>query len=109
MNALLSAISRNSFILCLLLSAVDARPPVRVPSFGPNGTHWPEQISTPFLYDASAHDIEVACNWVAIRAALVNITDEQANAGTRILVQPGVLNGIAGDELSGVGSLTWTK
>src|SRR5690606_19688806 len=68
--------------------------PVRVASFGPNGTHWPTVVPTPFIYDPNVeHIIEVECSWTAIKNALAAVTPEQAAEGVLILVQPGSLTG----------------
>jgi hypothetical protein len=82
--------------------------PTRLASYGPNGTHWPERIPTPFLYTATANDVEVACTRAALTAALAAVTPEQANAGMRILVQPGGLD-LGTRPLENLGSRAWTK
>jgi hypothetical protein len=86
--------------------------PVRTASFGPNGTHWPED--TPWLDEAVPHVINVACSWSAIKAALLSVTDAQAAAGVHILVAPGELVGLGGGAsgravLADVGSTTWRR
>jgi|GEM_PF-2427829 len=88
--------------------------PERTPSFGANGTHWPDLIPTPFLYERTPHDITVNANWPDIAAAIATVTDEMANAGVRILIKPGTLTGYGaggGDQsvLGGLGSDSWTK
>ena len=105
--------------LTLLLAAVFALPlsgaskPERVAYFGPNGTHWPDKIPTPFMYDDTVSNIvEVACTWDAIRTAVQNVTTEQANRGTLILVRPGTLAGkgsSSGSEpvLDSIGKTEW--
>ncbi len=92
--------------------------PTRVPSFGPNGTHWPGQVSgliTPYMYDETVpHRIEVACNIEAVTAAINALTFEQVAQGVLILVQPGTLVGGGGSNQSpqmmdAVGNKAWTK
>lgn len=89
--------------------------PERTASFGPNGTHWPSLIPTPFMYDRTVpHIVEVAASWTAIQTALSAVTPEQAGAGVLILVAPGNLPGNgagAGNAavLQNLGSSTWTK
>lgn len=91
-------------------------PPTRVPSFGPNGTHWPSLIDTPFMYDAAStpHVVNVACSWSAISSALANVTATQAAAGVLILVADGTLSGNGNGEgsspaISQRGSSGWSK
>ena len=87
--------------------------PERVPAFGPNGTHWPEAIATPFMYDNTvANIVEVPCNWNAIKSAIQAVTANQANSGTLILVQPGELAGNGSSSgsipvLESIGSTSW--
>jgi len=89
--------------------------PERVPAFGPNGTHWPELIPTPFMYDNTvANIIEVPCTWAAIKSALQGVTANQANSGTLILVQPGELTGNGSSSgsvpvLESIGSTSWSQ
>jgi hypothetical protein len=84
-------------------------------SFGPNGTHWPELLPTPFLYDTSVpHVIDVDCTWTAIRNALAAVTPAQAAAGVLIRVAPGALPGNGSGStstpvLQNLGSTAWTK
>ncbi|WP_438479250.1 hypothetical protein [Oleiharenicola lentus] len=95
------------------LSATGA--PVEVASFGPNGTHWPSRIPTPFLYDTSVTNIvDVACTWSAISSAISAVTSTQAAAGVLIRVAPGTLTGNgagAGNAavLQNLGSTSWSK
>lgn len=71
--------------------------PVRVASYGPNGTHWPSR--TPWVgkpnsaYDSSE---EVDCTWSAIAAAIQRATTNYPNGECRILVRPGNLPGFGG-------------
>ncbi|MEZ3159184.1 hypothetical protein AB1K54_01415 [Microbacterium sp. BWT-B31] len=92
-------------------TAASARPVV-VPSFGPNGTHWPEH--TPWLGEAVAHIIEVGCTWPAIATALARVTPAQAAAGVHLKVLPGTLTGTGSSSgskavLQGLGSADWAK
>lgn len=93
---------------------LSAAPPVRVPSYGPNGSHWPSLIPTPFMYDAARHEVEVDCSWKAIEAALQKVTAAQAAEGVRITVRPGILEGLgaglgAPSVLTDDGSSAWTR
>ncbi len=89
--------------------------PVEVSSFGPNGTHWPSLLPTPFLYDTTVPNIiDVACSWSAINTALAAVTSTQAAAGVLIRVAPGDLPGNGSGSsstpvLQNLGSTTWTK
>lgn len=68
---------------------VAAAVPTVVPSYGPNGTHWPSR--TPYIGDDVDREVEVDCTWAAIASAISAAT---ATAGTaRILVRPGTLTG----------------
>jgi hypothetical protein len=101
------------FILALLLPLAALAKPTRVPSYGANGTHWPELIPTPFMYDETVSNIvQVPCTWAAIRTAIQAVTPNQANSGTLILVAPGTLQGNgngSGAEpvLENIGSAAW--
>lgn len=93
---------------------VNGELPVSVASYGPNGTHWPNLIETPFLYSSTQNDIEVEPTWFAISNAIGKITDQQVAQGVRILIKPGTLVGFgAGLEalsvLKNLGKSTWTK
>lgn len=87
--------------------------PERVASFGANGTHWPELIPTPFMYDNTvANVVEVPCSWSAIKTAIQGVTANQANSGTLILVAPGELAGFGSSSgsdavLENIGSASW--
>lgn len=63
--------------------------PPALPSFGPNGTHWPSD--TPRT--GHTHVIDVACSWAAIQTAISGVTNLQASQGTLIRVAPGSLVG----------------
>lgn len=91
--------------------------PTRVPSFGPNGTHWPSFNPTPYPYHANSSKftrIEVDCSWTAIDVALSKLTAAQVDGGVIIFVRPGTLVGKGGGSASTAviqkrGSLSWTK
>jgi hypothetical protein len=89
--------------------------PIEVTSFGPNGTHWPSDLPTPFLYDTSVPNIiNVACSWSAISSAISGLTSAQVSAGVLILVAPGDLPGNGSGSTStpviqNVGNASWTK
>ncbi len=100
------------FALLMVPLAAFAKP-TRIASFGPNGTHWPELIPTPFMYDDTVSNIvEVPCNWASIRTAVQAVTVNQANSGTLILVAPGELLGNGSSSgavpvLESIGSASW--
>lgn len=102
-------------ILGLLAAPVLHAQPDRVPSFGPNGTHWPSLVPTPFMYDDNVpNTIVVDATWAAIRTAIESLTPAQVAAGALIQVRPGTLPGNgsgSGDTpvLKDVGSLDWTQ
>jgi len=91
--------------------------PTEIESYGPNGTHWPSQLPTPFMYDdgTQGNVVNVACTWAAIKTALDAVTDTQANVdGTLILVADGNLAGngegsASSSVISGTGSAAWTQ
>lgn len=96
------------------LATLSAATPTCVPSYGPNGSHWPSLIPTPFMYDAAALNIEVDCSWSAIQTALRQVTAAQAAAGVRITVRPGTLVGLGGSlgstsVIIDSGSSAWTQ
>ena len=100
----------------LLVDLAFAAPaPVRVASYGANGTHWPSLIPTPFLYDDTVPNIiNVACTWRAISNAIISVTPAQAAAGLLIRVAPGTLAGNgagAGNAavLKNIGSSSWSQ
>ena len=93
-------------------SAASTRPTV-VPSYGPNGTHWPAH--TPWIGDTAAKIIVVDCTWKAIETAIVSVTDAEAAAGVHIKVRPGSLpgNGVSSGSTpvmkTRIGKQTWTQ
>jgi Chitobiase/beta-hexosaminidase C-terminal domain len=101
------------FVSLLLLPLAGLAKPTRVPSFGPNGTHWPDLIPTPFMYDDTVSNIvQVPCTWAAIKTAIQAVTTNQANSGTLILVAPGTLVGNGNGSgatpvLEDIGSAAW--
>ena len=102
-------------LLCLFALAPVQGQPDRVPSFGPNGTHWPSLVPTPFMYDDNvANTIVVDPNWNAIKNAINSLSDAQVAAGALILVKPGTLPGNGAGSgsvpmLQDIGSLTWNQ
>jgi len=85
-----------SFFACLVFClAAEAREPstapARVPSFGPNGTHWP--ANTPWPESSIPHVVDVPCTWEAIGEAISKAADSQINEGLHIRVAPGSLSG----------------
>jgi len=89
--------------------------PTPVASFGPNGTHWPDLIDTPFMYDYTVTNlVDVACSWSAISSAIAAVTSTQASQGVLIRVAPGTLTGNGAGStvtpvLQNLGSSTWSK
>lgn len=89
--------------------------PTEVKSFGPNGTHWPSVILTPFMYDMTTKNIiYVKASWTEIEKALKGVSAKQANEGTLILVEPGTLKGFGDGSgstpvLENLGSKDWQK
>lgn len=89
--------------------------PTPVASFGPNGTHWPHLLPTPFPFDDTIpNKISVACSWDAIKNAIQNVTQEQVNEGVIIFVAPGGLRGNGASSgstavLKGIGNPNWGK
>lgn len=66
--------------------------PTPVPSFGPNGTHWPSR--TPWITGDVDLEIDVECSWSAIGDAITSaITEAGPTATVRIRVAPGELDG----------------
>lgn len=90
------------------------RPEV-IRSFGPNGSHWPSLIETPFMYDDTIlHRIIVDADWGDIEAAIEALSAAQVNEGVLILVKPGILEGDgtgsnSDSSLDGLGSTSWSK
>jgi hypothetical protein len=86
--------------------------PSNLPSYGPNGTHYPADL--PWIGEKAATDIEVQCSWQAISQAIESLTAKQVADGAVIRVRPGTLVGAgAGSRrtpvLSGVGKAAWTR
>ncbi|KQP96179.1 hypothetical protein ASG06_17350 [Rathayibacter sp. Leaf185] len=66
--------------------------PAPVPSFGPNGTHWPSR--TPWITGDVDLEVEVECSWSAISDAITAAVEGTGPSETvRILVAPGELAG----------------
>ena len=92
--------------------AIASPPGPSIPSFGPNGTHWPSD--TPRT--GHTHVIDVACSWAAIQSAIGSVTSQQASEGLVIRIAPGSLAGSAettsstgAAALQNVGSDSWTR
>jgi hypothetical protein len=86
--------------------------PSPIPSYGPNGTHWPEK--TPWVNDDVPTVIEVESSWSEVKKAIQGLTDDQVNHDVKILVPPGPLVGQGGAEssfpvLDTVGRTTWDR
>ena len=102
----------------LVVANLAAQTVTRDPSFGPNGTHWPGQVTglaTPYMYDETVpNQFEVDCSWTAISAKIKELTTAQVSQGVLILVKPGVLassgaQNNSGDALLEVGDINWPK
>lgn len=90
----------------------EAAPRTTVPSFGPNGTHYPENL--PWLGDTAATDLEVDSSWAAISAAVASLSASQVAAGAVIRVRPGTIEGSGFGSsrepvLSGLGDASWSR
>ena len=93
-------------------AAVGSGTPTTQASYGPNGTHYPENL--PWLGDTSTHEFVAECNWSSIGQILEELTDEEVAAGAVIRVKPGELPGNgsgsnAGPVLQNVGNETWSR
>ncbi|MCC2034036.1 hypothetical protein [Microbacterium allomyrinae] len=91
--------------------AADGRP-VPQTSFGPNGTHYPEQ--TPWLGAAAATDLIVDCDWTAIAEAITALSATQVADGVVLRVKPGTLPGGGANSsseavLANAGDGAWTR
>lgn len=91
-----------SFSFACALQAGSIWGPTEVKSYGPNGTHWPKKIPTPYPYHVNSASkfvrLEVEPTWDAIKAAVNGLTDAQVNGtngdgkeGVIIYVRPGNL------------------
>ncbi len=105
--------SAASASLSVRTTDVTSKIPVRVASFGPNGTHWPDKIPTPFMYDETVPSIVINPSWTELKTALQSVTKAQADAGLRILIKDGEMvgNGAVNysHSLENVGSADWAK
>jgi hypothetical protein len=86
--------------------------PETVASYGPNGTHYPQDA--PWIGQKAANDLEVDCSWEAIAQAITALTAAKVAAGTVIRVRPGTLiGGGAGSRrtpvLAGLGHAEWKR
>lgn len=91
---------------------VGSAAPIAVPSYGPNGTHYPEGL--PWLGDTAATELEVDCNWGAIASAVMSLTAAQVAGGAVIRVRPGTLKGGGFGSsrqpvLVGLGDASWSR
>ncbi|WP_164863477.1 hypothetical protein [Agromyces sp. LHK192] len=83
----------------------------RVPSYGPNGTHWPAH--TPRVGTAAVV-VDVDCTWKAIGAAIAAAKPADVARGLHLRVRPGTLPGYgaaAGSTpvLQNLGDVAWAK
>ena len=81
-------------------------------TFGPNGTHYPEE--PPWLGDTAVHELEAECDWVDIGRQLQGLTPQQVAEGVVIRVASGSLPGdgatsSARPALGGFGDPEWTR
>lgn len=86
--------------------------PQRQTSYGPNGTHFPDDL--PWPGDVAPIDVEVECDWVAIARRVQALSAEQVALGVVIRVAPGILPGAgatssARPALAQVGNQSWTR
>ncbi|MCZ2803688.1 hypothetical protein O2W18_01055 [Modestobacter sp. VKM Ac-2983] len=66
--------------------------PARVASYGPNGTHWPDD--TPWYHAKDIPNVvEVDCTWAAIASAIDSFSPEQVEQGAAVQIRPGTLRG----------------
>ena len=86
--------------------------PQRVPSYGPNGTHYPEEL--PWLGDEAALELVAECDWVDIARKVQSLDAATVAAGVVIRVKPGTLPGSGSGSsarpvLAGVGNAGWSR
>ncbi|MCS5735596.1 hypothetical protein [Herbiconiux daphne] len=86
--------------------------PTRVTSFGPNGTHYPDDV--PWLGERAATELVAECSWQDIGRTIQGLLAEEVAAGVIIRVKPGTLaGGGAGSSapavLTNVGNPAWTR
>jgi hypothetical protein len=88
-----------------------ARPAAR-PSYGLNGTHFPED--TPWPGEEAAHELVAECDWVDIARKVSGLSSAEVAAGAVVRVKPGTLPGGGSKSsspvaLGNVGNQAWTR
>ncbi len=86
--------------------------PLRSPSYGPNGTHFPDDV--PWMGGRAATEHIADCDWEDIGNLISSLTAAQVAAGVAIRVRPGTLKGDGANSssppvLSALGDPTWQK
>lgn len=86
--------------------------PAVVASYGPNGTHYPDDA--PWVGEQAAHEIVAECDWRAIGRAIQGLTAARVAEGVIIRVKAGTLPGAgstssATPALSGMGDPEWER
>ncbi|WP_019180976.1 hypothetical protein [Microbacterium yannicii] len=81
-------------------------------SYGPNGTHFPEDL--PWLGEVAAVEVEAECDWVDIARVVKRLTREDVAAGVMVRVAPGELPGAGAKSssqpaLGGIGDPEWQR
>ncbi|MCR2808885.1 MULTISPECIES: hypothetical protein [unclassified Microbacterium] len=89
-----------------------SRRPATTRSYGPNGTHYPEDL--PWLGDTAALELVAECDWIDIARKVEALDAPTVAAGVIIRVKPGTLpGGGAGSSarpvLAGVGNAGWAR
>ena len=89
-----------------------AVPFARTSSFGPNGTHYP--IDLTWLGGEAVVELEADCSWEAITYVVSTLTAEQVAAGAAVRVKPGRLIGRGNGSsrnpvLADLGDPSWTR
>lgn len=82
------------------------------PSYGPNGTHFPDDV--PWMGDTAPTELVAECDWQDIGSQISTLTAAQVAAGVVIRVRPGTLIGRGSNSgsppiLSALGDLTWGR
>ena len=81
-------------------------------SYGPNGTHYPDEL--PWLGEAAAVELIAECSWTDIEQIVRGLDAATVAGGVVIRIKPGTLPGNGSGSsspavLTGVGDPTWTR
>lgn len=81
-------------------------------SYGPNGTHFPQEL--PWPGDLAAVELTATCDWDDIARQIHNLSADQVALGVVVRVEPGSLPGggstsSAPPVLENIGDETWTR